>query len=99
MKNARTILFFAISLALLIAVCGSSTTPGGPYGGSSTSKATPTATAGSASAMTIETATLIVGGKAMVVLTNAQGMTLYYHTTDTPTSVCSGAARAPGLLS
>jgi len=30
-------------------------------------------------------------GKSENVLTDAQGLTLYYHTTDTPTSVCSGA--------
>lgn len=103
MKHPRTFPFFAVSLALalLIAACGSSTTTGGggPYGGSSNSKATPTT--GSASAMTIKTATLTVGGKSMVVLTNAQGMTLYYRTSDTPTSVCSGgcASAWPPVLS
>jgi predicted lipoprotein with Yx(FWY)xxD motif len=106
MKHSRTILFSALSLALalLIAACGSSTTPsggGGPYGGSSNSKATPTSTTGSASAMTMKTATLTVGGKSMVVLTNAQGMTLYYRTSDTPTSICSGgcASAWPPVLS
>jgi predicted lipoprotein with Yx(FWY)xxD motif len=106
MKHSRTIPFSAISLvlALLIAACGSSTTTdgsGGPYGGSSNSKATPTSTTGSASAMTMKTATLAVGGKSMVVLTSAQGMTLYYRTSDTPTSVCSGgcASAWPPVLS
>ena len=109
MKHSRTILFSAISLALalLIAACGSSTTTGGgggPYGGSSNNKATPTSTTGSASAMTMKTATLTVGGKSMVVLTNAQGMTLYYRTSDTPTSVVylfgrlrSWAGERPGV--
>jgi predicted lipoprotein with Yx(FWY)xxD motif len=104
MKHPRTFLFFAASLALalLIAACGSSTTTGsggGPYGGSGTSRATPTT--GSASAMTMKTATLTVGGKSMVVLTNAQGMTLYYRTSDTPTSVCSGGCASvwPPVLS
>jgi predicted lipoprotein with Yx(FWY)xxD motif len=95
MKHARTILFFAVSLALalLMAACGSSTTTGsggGLYGGSNNGKATSTSTTGSASAMTLKTATLTVGGKSMVVLTNAQGRTLYYRTSDTPASVCSG---------
>jgi len=51
--------------------------------------------------MTIKTASLTVGGKAMTVLTNAQGMTLYYRTSDTPTSVCSGgcASAWPPVLS
>jgi predicted lipoprotein with Yx(FWY)xxD motif len=51
--------------------------------------------------MTIKTATLTVGGKSMTVLTNAQGMTLYYRTSDTPTSVCSGgcASAWPPALS
>jgi predicted lipoprotein with Yx(FWY)xxD motif len=95
MQYSRNALLFAMSftLALLIAACGSSTTTGsvgGPYSGSSSSKATSTPTTGSASAMAIKTATLTVGGKSMVVLTNAQGRTLYYRTSDTPTSVCSG---------
>ena len=106
MKHARTSLLFAVSLALalLIAACGSSTTSGsggGPYGGGSTSKSTPTSSTGSSSAVTLKTATLTVGGKSMVVLTNAQGMTLYYRTSDTPTSVCSGgcASAWPPVLS
>jgi len=51
--------------------------------------------------MTIKTTTLTVGGKALTVLTNAQGMTLYYRTSDTPTSVCSGgcASAWPPVLS
>lgn len=104
MKHARTILFFALSLALalLIAACGSSTSTGsggGRYGGSS--NAAPASTTSSASAMTIKTTTLTVGGKSLTVLTNAQGMTLYYRTSDTPASVCSGgcASAWPPVLS
>ena len=102
MKHSRTILFFAVSLALalLIVACGSSTTGSGSsgrYGASGSSTSTPS----SASAMTMKTATLTVGGKAMTVLTNAQGMTLYYRTSDTPSSVCSGgcASAWPPVLS
>ena len=101
MKHTRTVLCVAMSLALalFIVACGSST--GGPYGGSSTGSATPTATTSSASALTIKTATLTVGGKAMTVLTNTQGLTLYYRTSDMPTSVCSGgcASAWPPVLS
>ena len=102
MKHSRTILFFAVSLALalLIVACGSSTTGSGSsgrYGASGSSTSTPS----SASAMTMKTATLTVGGKSMTVLTNAQGLTLYYRTSDTPTSVCSGgcASAWPPVLS
>ncbi len=94
MKHSRNILFVATSLALalFIVACGSSTSSGGgPYGGSNNSNATPTSTTSNSSAMTMKTATLTVGGKSLTVLTNAQGMTLYYRTSDTPTSVCSGS--------
>jgi predicted lipoprotein with Yx(FWY)xxD motif len=48
----------------------------------------------------VHTGTTTVSGKSETVLTNAQGFTLYYHTTDTPTSVCSGACAVawPPLL-
>ena len=102
MKHSRNALFIAVgfALALFIVACGSSATGSGSsgrYGASSSSASTPS----SGSATTIKTATLTVGGKALTVLTNAQGMTLYYRTSDTPTSVCSGGcARAwPPVLS
>jgi predicted lipoprotein with Yx(FWY)xxD motif len=93
MKRARLVLFSAMSLALalFLAACGSSTGSAGPYGVSSNGNATPTATKSLASALTLKTAALTVGGKALIVLTNAQGLTLYYRTSDTPTSVCSGS--------
>jgi predicted lipoprotein with Yx(FWY)xxD motif len=57
----------------------------GRYGNGST---TPTA---SSSSNLIKTSTATVGGKSESILTNAQGMTLYYNTTDKPpTTVCSG---------
>lgn len=99
MKHSRNALFFAVglALALFIVACGSSTPGSGPYGASSSSPST----SSSGSAITIKTATLTVGGKAMTVLTNAQGLTLYYRTSDTPTSVCSGgcASAWPPVLS
>ena len=91
---------------LLLAACGSSsgsgtsgttptatsaqnTTPtssgNGRYGNGST---TPTA---SSSSNLIKTSTATVNGKSESILTNAQGMTLYYRTSDMPpTTVCSG---------
>ena len=102
MKHTRTVLVSAMSLALalLIVACGSSTTNSGSsgrYGASGSRTSTPS----SASALTIKTATLTVGGKSLTVLTNAGGMTLYYRTSDTPTSVCSGgcASAWPPVLS
>jgi predicted lipoprotein with Yx(FWY)xxD motif len=48
----------------------------------------------------VHTGTAMVSGTSEQVLVNAQGFTLYYHTTDTPTSVCSGACATawPPLL-
>jgi hypothetical protein len=59
-----------------------------------TASASPTATA--AGVVVVHTGTTTVSGKSETVLTSAQGFTLYYHTTDTPTSVCSGACAVPG---
>jgi predicted lipoprotein with Yx(FWY)xxD motif len=89
-------------LVVLLAACGSNTsgsgtsqntTPtasgsgysGGRYGGGGT---TPTA---SSSGTLVKTATATVKGTSQTILTNAQGMTLYYRTSDVPPStVCSG---------
>lgn len=102
MKHSRNalLLVMSVTLALFLVACGSSTSGGGSsgrYGAGGGSTSTP----GSASALTIKTAQLRVGGKSLTVLTNAQGLTLYYRTTDTPTSVCSGgcASAWPPLLS
>ncbi len=67
---------------------------------SPTATASATATAGAAPVVIVHTGIATVSGKSENVLTNAQGFTLYYHTTDTPTSVCSGACAAawPPLL-
>src|SRR5229473_8226471 len=65
------------------------TSSGGRYGnGYGNSGTTPTV---SSSGSLIQTATATVSGKSETILTNAQGMTLYYRTTDMPpTTVCSG---------
>lgn len=67
---------------------------------SPTTTASASATAGAGQVAVVHTGTATVSGKAENVLTNAQGLTLYYHTTDTPTSVCSGpcATAWPPLL-
>jgi len=83
-------------LSLLLAACGSSSSSGsGNTGGS-----TPT-TAPATSAPVIKTATATVKGASQTILTNAQGMTLYYFTPDTATSAACTAGCAtswPPLL-
>ena len=67
---------------------------------SSTVTASASATVGATPVIVVHTGTATVSGKSEIVLANAQGLTLYYHTTDTPTSVCSGACASawPPLL-
>jgi len=80
-------------------VSSTSTSTSGRYGkGYGTGGTTPTA---SSSSQLIRTATATVNGKSETILTNAQGMTLYYRTTDMPpATVCSGgcASAWPPLL-
>jgi predicted lipoprotein with Yx(FWY)xxD motif len=77
----------------------SSTTTSSRYGkGYGSGSTTPTA---SSSGQLIQTAMATVNGKSETILTNAQGMTLYYRTTDRPpATVCSGgcASAWPPLL-
>ena len=100
-----TLLVFA-TLVVLVAACGSTTsgsgtvstaggtTPttsssnggGGRYGSGGGTTPTPN-TSGSV----IKTATVTVNSTSESILTNAQGLTLYYRTSDAPPStVCSG---------
>jgi predicted lipoprotein with Yx(FWY)xxD motif len=79
-------------LSLLLAACGSSgsNSYGSSSGAGSTGGSTPT-TAPTTSAPVIKTATATVKGASQTILTNAQGMTLYYFTPDTTTSsACTG---------
>src|SRR5260370_4335125 len=66
----------------------------------STATASASATPGAAPVVVVHTGIATVSGKSENVLTNALGFTLYYHATDTPTSVCSAtcAAALPPLL-
>ena len=70
-------------IALTVVACGSaSSTSTGSSGGT-----TPTS-----SVATIKTATATVNGQSVTILTNAQGMTLYYFKPDTAsTSACTGS--------
>ena len=69
----------------------SSAPPSSAATATASASATASATAGAAPVVVVHTSAVTVAGKSENVLTNAQGFTLYYHTTDTPTSVCSGA--------
>jgi predicted lipoprotein with Yx(FWY)xxD motif len=86
------------TLVVLLAACSSSTTGSGTtsttssggYGGGSYGRGGTTPTASSSGSL-IKTATATVSGTSETILTNAQGLTLYYRTSDAPPStVCSG---------
>lgn len=106
MKHSRNFLLFTVGLilAFVLAACGSSS-GSGAYGSSTStttgnqtssgcgrycgSASTPTpATTGAA--VTLKTATMTVKGKSITALVTSSGMTLYYNTSDTTSSVCSG---------
>jgi len=103
MKRVTSLLLAACVcfLALIIAACG--TTPGSsagsnshttstaipPYAASNGPRADSTVVVVGNSSLPIRVARLIVNGKPEMALTNNQGMTLYYVTNDTPTSVCT----------
>jgi predicted lipoprotein with Yx(FWY)xxD motif len=72
-------------MALFVVACGSSSSTG------SSSGTTPT-TAPTSSTPILKTASVTVNGQSETILTNAQGMTLYYFTSDTATkAACTGA--------
>jgi predicted lipoprotein with Yx(FWY)xxD motif len=65
------------------------------------SASTPTSSSSSTSNVVVKTSTIAVGGQSTAVLTNAQGMTLYYFTPDTSTqTACTGSCAStwPPLL-
>lgn len=77
-------------LALAMSACGGTGTGGATQSTPavpSTSAATPT----TASTAAVQTAQVTMNGKATTILTNAQGLTLYYFTPDSPTKLaCTG---------
>lgn len=89
-------------VSLLAVACGNSGTgnSSAPTATATTASApTATSTAASSGAV-VQTASATIGGKSVTILTDTKGMTLYYRTSDTATSICSGAcAKAwPPLL-
>ncbi len=103
----------AAALVVLFAACGSTSGSSSSTASTSTPQSTPstsssggrygggtTPTASSASNL-LKTVTATVSGKSETILTNAQGMTLYYRTSDAPpATVCSagGASAWPPLI-
>jgi predicted lipoprotein with Yx(FWY)xxD motif len=88
-----------------LGACGStSSSPGStstvPPTAAAAASPSPSAPVAAATTPVVATATAMVAGKPATILTDAQGMTLYYRTSDTATSVCSaGCASAwPPLL-
>src|ERR1700751_137070 len=74
------VIALSVFITMFIAACASSTTTGGNHYG-----------AGSSSPV-IHTATVTVKGQSAMVLTDAQGKTLYYYTLDPATqSTCSSS--------
>ncbi len=99
----RTILrsFAPLLLVALLAVaCGTpaSTSTGGSTATATTAPTAAATTPASTSSAIIATASATVQGKSVTILTNAQGMTLYYRTSDTvvprPGRHCSPLAPA-----
>ena len=81
-------LMLVLLFALAVTACAQQPT----VSTTTASGSTPTATATTSSNALIHTATATVKGTSETILTNAQGLTLYYRTTDKPPStVCSGA--------
>lgn len=74
-------------VALLAAACGNSgTTTGSAAPTSAPTTAGTTPTTASSSGPVVKTTSATVQGKSVTLLTNAQGMALYYDSKDTPTT-------------
>ena len=87
-----SVITLGLFIAVFFAACGSSTTSGGGAYGGNTNPPAATPKAGGSSSAVIQTATATVKGQSQTILTNAQGMTLYYFTADSATqSACSGS--------
>ncbi len=102
----------AAALVVLFAACGSTSGSSSSTASTSTPQnTTPTSSGGGrygngggttpTASNRLKTATATVSGKSETILTNAQGMTLYYRTSDaSPARVCSGgcASAWPPLI-
>jgi predicted lipoprotein with Yx(FWY)xxD motif len=94
-KRAFTVIV-GLVLVMVMSACGSTTSTG-----STQNIPTPATTATPPSISVVQTAQATVNGKATTILTNPQGLTLYYFTPDTATKLAciGGCAKAwPPLL-
>lgn len=95
----------ALPLVLVLALVGCGTSPSAsvpPASSTSTSNTATTTTTAGSSSTTIKLGTATVKGKKETVLTNSQGLTLYYFTSDTSSKVaCTGGCASlwPPLVS
>ncbi len=90
-KRSYRLYFAPLALSLMIgamlAACGASSNGGGAYGGTTS----PTNTPASSSEATLKLASISVKGNSKMVLTDGNGMTLYYRSDDNATSPkCTG---------
>jgi predicted lipoprotein with Yx(FWY)xxD motif len=84
------LLVAGLVLVMIVSACGGTTATGSTQS-TPTVASTPAATPTTASTSTVETAQVTVNGKATTILTNAQGLTLYYFTPDTAAKIaCTG---------
>ena len=79
-------------LVMAVSACGGTTSTGSAPSTPTTAPTTaPTPT--TATTFTVQTAQATVNGKTTTILTNAQGLTLYYFTPDTASkTVCTGSS-------
>lgn len=91
MRTLKHMLLTIVGLGVVALIAGCGGGSGGGLYGSSGGGNSPTATTASASAL-VKTASASVGGASETILTNAQGMTLYYFDPDTSSTIaCSGS--------
>ena len=84
-----------LALALTLAACGTSSPSASGNSTGNTGSSTTPPTAASTTGSALHTASATINGKTVMLLTNAQSMTLYYFQPDTPTT----AACAAGCIS
>lgn len=86
---------------LVLAGCGSGGSSGGGYGVGNGGSGSSSGGSNTSGAAQVKTASAMVKGQSATILTNSQGMTLYYRTSDTASaSTCTGSCASawPSLL-
>jgi len=87
-------LTFGLVLMIMVSACGSTSTTTGSTPSATATTAPASTPTPAASTSAVQTATATVAGKSETILTDAKGMTLYYFTPDSPTTVaCTGGCQ------